>query len=571
MSNIEKLKDLCDQSNPGEGKATVAWAVSEIEMLRKKLAEMKTEIGAVLKFMGNDAVRVCEGGGPENLAASLAVSVHKLGAIRAELKNDFDGLIAVHAKCRDILLPLARNPGATGITEVCTDVATQLTAIKSGEGAEHKQLAVKDGEGLANLRCYLSGMRRDTLGYDWVSWAVAEIERLTKPPAEDLIRRIKNRYAEGDPGLSLDRSVAEQEAVRPANQWDRSDRAYLCWQYWRNVSDADVGRYLSMFTPIDMTEVRRLASLMGKDINQAKVRLADEMTAALWGQANVAPPKPVIGVPLPPGLHSCPDAREWAKYFKDVWPHGCADEDCMVGWFANAMEATRTYDAKVWSHRGWQDEMHPDEMRRQQDIVFRPSTPSATELGQVVFIHSYPLARARRLADLLAECWIRHGYTLVFGSPGQGELARIVMAVTVRPEGRWAHRVRNDDTILNDGAISVFDREVNNFELVSIERMSERLVDALAPMIMGPSDGPVPGSARHAYVPGEKIADALVRIGETTSIEYALRLIDGSSVRVNGVVAQAGAVLTDLTLQAGRVHIQVGKRREYFLYSAPVR
>ncbi len=60
---------------------------------------------------------------------------------------------------------------------------------------------------------------------------------------------------------------------------------YDYWQYWRNAEDADVGMMLARFTRLPMDEVRRLASLGGAEINEAKKVLATEATAWLHGRA----------------------------------------------------------------------------------------------------------------------------------------------------------------------------------------------------------------------------------------------------------------------------------------------
>jgi tyrosyl-tRNA synthetase len=60
---------------------------------------------------------------------------------------------------------------------------------------------------------------------------------------------------------------------------------YDYWQYWRNTEDADVGVMLARFTKLPMAEVRRLASLGGAEINDAKKILATEATAWLHGRA----------------------------------------------------------------------------------------------------------------------------------------------------------------------------------------------------------------------------------------------------------------------------------------------
>jgi tyrosyl-tRNA synthetase len=60
---------------------------------------------------------------------------------------------------------------------------------------------------------------------------------------------------------------------------------YDYWQYWRNTEDADVGRFLRLFTELPMDEIRRLEGLCGADINEAKKILANEATALLHGRA----------------------------------------------------------------------------------------------------------------------------------------------------------------------------------------------------------------------------------------------------------------------------------------------
>lgn len=57
------------------------------------------------------------------------------------------------------------------------------------------------------------------------------------------------------------------------------------WQYWRNTEDADVGRFLKLFTKLPMGEIARLEALGGAEINEAKKVLATEVTALLHGRA----------------------------------------------------------------------------------------------------------------------------------------------------------------------------------------------------------------------------------------------------------------------------------------------
>jgi tyrosyl-tRNA synthetase len=59
---------------------------------------------------------------------------------------------------------------------------------------------------------------------------------------------------------------------------------YDYWQFWRNTQDADVGRFLRLFTDMPLDEIRRLESLPGAEINEAKIVLATEATALLHGR-----------------------------------------------------------------------------------------------------------------------------------------------------------------------------------------------------------------------------------------------------------------------------------------------
>ena len=59
--------------------------------------------------------------------------------------------------------------------------------------------------------------------------------------------------------------------------------AYDYWQFWRNVDDSDVGRFLRLFTDLPLDEIARLEKLEGSEINGAKVVLADEATRLCRG------------------------------------------------------------------------------------------------------------------------------------------------------------------------------------------------------------------------------------------------------------------------------------------------
>jgi tyrosyl-tRNA synthetase len=60
---------------------------------------------------------------------------------------------------------------------------------------------------------------------------------------------------------------------------------YEYWQYWRNTEDADVGRFLKLFTTLPLDDIARLASLKDVEINEAKKILATEATALVHGRS----------------------------------------------------------------------------------------------------------------------------------------------------------------------------------------------------------------------------------------------------------------------------------------------
>jgi tyrosyl-tRNA synthetase len=68
--------------------------------------------------------------------------------------------------------------------------------------------------------------------------------------------------------------------------WLNADQLapYDYWQFWRNVQDGDVGRFLRLFTDLPLEDIRRLETLEGAEINEAKKLLADLATAMAHGE-----------------------------------------------------------------------------------------------------------------------------------------------------------------------------------------------------------------------------------------------------------------------------------------------
>jgi tyrosyl-tRNA synthetase len=82
-------------------------------------------------------------------------------------------------------------------------------------------------------------------------------------------------------------SGAKMGKTGTGSVWLTEDRLspYDYWQFWRNTEDADVGRFLRLFTDMPLAEIARLEALQGAEINEAKKVLATAATALAHGQA----------------------------------------------------------------------------------------------------------------------------------------------------------------------------------------------------------------------------------------------------------------------------------------------
>jgi tyrosyl-tRNA synthetase len=107
----------------------------------------------------------------------------------------------------------------------------------------------------------------------------------------DLIRRVDAGEAYGLTTPLVTRADGKKMGKSADGAvWLNEDRMspYQFWQWWRNVDDADVGKFLKLFTELDVTECDRLAALEGSDINAAKMILANEVTTLCHGAAAAA-------------------------------------------------------------------------------------------------------------------------------------------------------------------------------------------------------------------------------------------------------------------------------------------
>ena len=102
----------------------------------------------------------------------------------------------------------------------------------------------------------------------------------------ELGRRVDNRtlYGLTSPLLTTS-SGAKMGKTADGAVWlnERMLSAYDYWQFWRNADDADVGRFLRLFTELPLDEIERLERLQGDEINEAKKILANEVTSLCHG------------------------------------------------------------------------------------------------------------------------------------------------------------------------------------------------------------------------------------------------------------------------------------------------
>ena len=104
----------------------------------------------------------------------------------------------------------------------------------------------------------------------------------------DLVRRTdqKTVYGLTTPLLATASGAKMGKSAKGA-VWLSADRlpVFDYWQFWRNTEDADVGRFLKLFTDLPLAEIVRLEGLGGAEINEAKKILATEATALIHGRA----------------------------------------------------------------------------------------------------------------------------------------------------------------------------------------------------------------------------------------------------------------------------------------------
>ncbi len=102
----------------------------------------------------------------------------------------------------------------------------------------------------------------------------------------DLTRRVNQAEVYGMTSPLITRADGSKMGKSVSGAiWLNEDKlsSYEFWQYWRNTLDADVGRFMKLFTELPIEECERYGALEGAEINEAKIVLANEVTTLLHG------------------------------------------------------------------------------------------------------------------------------------------------------------------------------------------------------------------------------------------------------------------------------------------------
>ena len=116
----------------------------------------------------------------------------------------------------------------------------------------------------------------------------------------DLVRRTDGKQVFGlTTPLITTASGGKMGKTAKGAVWLTADRlsAHEYWQFWRDVDDADVGRFLRLFTDLPLSEIARLEALQGVELNDAKKLLAAEATRLAHGEDAEIEALPTVVVP----------------------------------------------------------------------------------------------------------------------------------------------------------------------------------------------------------------------------------------------------------------------------------
>ncbi|MBV9994224.1 MAG: tyrosine--tRNA ligase [Caulobacteraceae bacterium] len=147
----------------------------------------------------------------------------------------------------------------------------------------------------------------------------------------ELVRRKGGRQAFGLTTPLLTTSSGEKMGKTVGGAvWLNADRLspYDYWQMWRNTEDADVGRFLRLFTDLPLAEIAKLEALAGAEINEAKKVLAGEATRLLHGENEAVAAELAARLNFEDGRISADLPTVTVE--RSSYPHGLSNTDLVV-------------------------------------------------------------------------------------------------------------------------------------------------------------------------------------------------------------------------------------------------
>jgi len=246
--------------------------------------------GKPLALMGGGTTMVGDPSGKDE--ARKLLSVEQIAANKAGIRKVFDRFIAFGDGARDAAMPDNAEWLATlNYIEFLRDIGRHFSvnrmlamdSVKLRLGREHELSFLEFNYMCLQAYDFVELNRRYgcTLqmgGSDQWGNIVTGLDLGRRMGTEQL-------YALTSPLITTASGAKMGKTAAGAVWLDASMLApYDYWQFWRNSEDADVGRFLKLFTLLPLDEIERLAALGGAEINEAKKILANQATALLHGR-----------------------------------------------------------------------------------------------------------------------------------------------------------------------------------------------------------------------------------------------------------------------------------------------
>ena len=247
-----------------------------------------------ITLMGGGTTKVGDPSGKDEMRKML--SVDQINANADSIRTVFSRYIAYGDRPTDS--PLVNNAewlDKLGYIDFLRDIGPHFTinrllsfeSVKSRLDREQSLSFIEFNYMLLQAYDYLELHRR----YDTILQMGGSDQWGNIVSGTDLIRRVMATEAFGLTTPLVTRSDGKKmgKSVDGA-VWLNADKMapYEFWQWWRNVADADVGKFMKMFTELPVDECDRLGALGGAEINGAKIVLANAVTGLLHGDEAAA-------------------------------------------------------------------------------------------------------------------------------------------------------------------------------------------------------------------------------------------------------------------------------------------